>query len=139
MKGLQPQHVNRLQCCIEVTIPINGLLAHVLLDGGSNMNMISPEFANVAKVLMIKLQEQMTLQLAVMGSCSKINYGTWVPVEFGPMNATTYFDIANIDRYNTILGTPFLWEHRVSPIYENDRWITQNGKHIQFPPSSLMF
>jgi hypothetical protein len=50
VKGLQPQRVNRLQRCIKVTVPINGLPARVLLDGGSNMNMISPEFATVTKV-----------------------------------------------------------------------------------------
>jgi hypothetical protein len=73
--------------------------------------------------LAIELQEQMMLQLAVMGSCSKINYGTWVPIEFRPIQATIYFNIANIEGYDTIMGTPFLWEYRVSPIYKNDRWL----------------
>jgi hypothetical protein len=118
-------------------VPINGLPARVLLDGGSNTNMLSPEFTTVAKVLAVELQEQMMLQLAVMGSRSKINYGTWVPMEFRPIKATTYFDIANIEGYDAILGTPFLWEHGVSPIYENDGWVMRNGKRIYFPsPSS---
>ena len=72
--------------------------------------MILLEFATVAKAPAIELQEQMTLQLAVTGSRSKINYGTWVPIEFGPVKASIYFDIANIEGYNVILGTPFLWE-----------------------------
>jgi hypothetical protein len=63
--GPQPQRDRRLQHCIEVTVPINGLPARVLLDGGSNTNMISPEFATVAKVSALELQEQMTLQLAL--------------------------------------------------------------------------
>ena len=136
--GPQPQRDNRLQRCIEVTVPINGLPARVLLDGGSNTNMLSPEFATVARVSAVELQEQMTLQLAVTGSRSKINYGTWVPVDFGPIKATTYFDIANIDGYDAILGTPFLWEHGVSPIYTDDGWVMKNGKRIHFPsqPSS---
>jgi hypothetical protein len=134
--GPQPQRDSRLQRCIEVTVPINGLPARVLLDGGSNTNMLSPEFATVAKVPAIELQEQMTLQLAVTGSRSKINYGTWVPMEFGPIKATTYFDIANIEGYDAILGTPFLWEHGVSPIYENDGWVMRNGKRIYFPSLS---
>ena len=130
--GLQPQRNSRLQRCIEVTVPINGIIARVLLDGGSNTNMISPEFATVAKVTAIELQEQMTLQLAVTGSRSKINYGTWVPMEFGPIQASTYFDIANIDGYDVILGTPFLWEHGVSPIYDDDGWVMKNGERIHF-------
>src|SRR5258706_6149084 len=80
----------------------NGVEWCVLVDGGSNTNMISPEFATVAKTPAIELQEQMTLQLAVTGSRSKINYGTWVPVKFGPINADIYFDITNIKGYNAI-------------------------------------
>ena len=122
-----------MQCCIEVTVPINGLLARVLLDGGSNTNMISPEFATVAKAPAIELQEQMTLQLAVTGSHSKINYGTWVPIKFGPVDAKVYFDIANIEGYDAILGTPFLWEFGVSLIYSDDGWVMRDGKRIHFP------
>ena len=44
--------------------------------------MLSPEFATIVKVTTVELQEQMMLQLVVTGSCSKINYGTWVPVTF---------------------------------------------------------
>ena len=131
--GPQPQRNARLQRCIEVTVPINGLPARVLLDGGSNTNMVSPEFAMVAKAPAIELQEQMTLQLAVTGSRSKINYGTWVPIEFGPVNAKVYFDIANIEGYDAILGTPFLWEYGVSPIYDDDGWVMRDGKRIHFP------
>ena len=130
--GPQPQRNARLQRCIEVTVPINGVPARVLMDGGSNTNMISPEFATVAKVSAIELQEQMTLQLAVTGSHSKINYGTWVPIEFGPVHASTYFDIANIDGYDAILGTPFLWEHGISPIYDDNGWVMKSGKLIHF-------
>ena len=135
-KGPQPQRSNALQRCIEVTAPINGLPARILLDGGSNTNMISPEFATVSKVTAVELQEQMTLQLAVTGSRSKINYGTWVPIEFGPVRTDIYFDIANIDGYDAILGTPFLWEHGISPIYEGDGWVMRNGKRIDFPSNS---
>ena len=132
--GPQPQRDNRLQRCIEVTVPINGLPVRVLLDGGSNTNMMSPEFATIAKVSAVELQEQMTLQLTVMGSHSEINYGTWVPIEFRPVKATTYFDIVNIDGYDAILSTPFLWEHGVSPIYSDHGWVMRNGKCIHFPP-----
>jgi len=95
--------------------------------------MISPEFTTVAKAPAIKLQEQMMLQLAVTGSRLKINYGTWVPMEFGPIHAEVYFDIVNIEGYDAILGTPFLWEHGVSPIYDDDGWVMRDGKRIHFP------
>ena len=89
--------------------------------------MVSPEFATVAKIPAIELQEQMTLQLAVTGSRSRINYGAWADVDLGPITPSTYFDIANIDGYDVILGTPFMWEHGVSPIFEGDGWIMRDG------------
>ena len=36
----QPQRDACLQRCIEVTVPINGVEARVLLDGGSNTNIV---------------------------------------------------------------------------------------------------
>jgi hypothetical protein len=125
--GKQPSREPRFQQCIEVLVPVNGLEACVLLDGGSNTNMISPEFATVAKITAIELQEQMTLQLAVTGSRSKINYGAWADVHLGSITPCTYFDIANIDGYDAILGTPFMWEHGVSAIFEGDGWIMKDG------------
>ena len=128
--GPQPNRNKRLQRCIEVSVPVNGLIARVLLDGGSNTNMVSPEFATVAKIPAIELQEQMTLQLAVTGSRSKINYGAWAQVKLGSINPKVYFDIANIDGYDVILGTPFMWEHAISPIFEEDGWIMKDGQRL---------
>ena len=125
--GPQPNRDKRLQRCIEVSVPVNGLVARVLLDGGSNTNMVSPEFATVAEIPAIELQEQMTLQLAVTGSRSKINYGAWAQVEPGSINPKVYFDIANIDGYDMILGTPFMWEHGILPIFQDHGWIMKDG------------
>ena len=131
--GLQPCHDTCMQHCIEVEVPIIGLLVGVLLDGGSNMNMVSPEFTTVAMAPAIKLQEQMMLQLTVTGSHLKINYVIWVPIEFGPAEAKVYFNITNIEGYDAILGTLFLWEFGVSPIYSDNGWIMRDGKYIHFP------
>jgi len=128
--GPQPTHEKRLQKCIEVSIPVNGLSAWVLLDGGSNMNMVSPEFATVAKIPAIELQEQTTLQLAVTGSRSKINYGAWAEVNFGPITPKVYFDIVNVDGYDVILGTPFMREHGVSLIFQEEGWVMKDGQRL---------
>ena len=128
--GPQPTRDKYLQWCIEVLVPVNGLSARVLLDSGSNTNMVSPEFATVAKIPAIELQEPMGLQLAVTGSRSKINYGTWTTIEFGPITPQVYFDIANIDGYDAILGTPFMWEHGVSPIFQDGGWVMKDSQRL---------
>ena len=55
-----------------------------------------------------KLECPIGLQLTCMGSKSMINYGAHSSIAFGPKHVDEYFDIANIDHYNVILGTPFL-------------------------------
>jgi hypothetical protein len=52
---------------------------------------------------------------------------------FRPIEANTYFDIMNIDGYDVILGTTFLWEHGVSPIYENNGWVMKDRNCMDFP------
>ena len=37
-----------------------------------------------------------------------INYGTHVTIKIGCKVVEGYFDIANVEHYDTILGTPFL-------------------------------
>jgi hypothetical protein len=98
--------------------------------------MVSPEFATVAKIPAIKLQDQMTLQLAVTGSHSKINYGAWAMVNFGPINPKVYFNIANIDGYDIILGTPFMWEHRILLIFQGGGWLMRNGQWLDIQSPS---
>jgi hypothetical protein len=92
---------------------------------------VSPDFARVAGLKPLELTQQVGLSLAVKGSSSKLNYGTWAKVNLSPIrSANTYFDIINIDRYNVILGTPFLWKHSVSPIFEDGGYIQHKGRRL---------
>ncbi|KAJ7471585.1 hypothetical protein B0H11DRAFT_1654194, partial [Mycena galericulata] len=96
---------------ISAQLRINGTDAYALIDSGSTTNSISPEFAHVTHAPRIRLQEQITLQLGCVGSRSRINYGTRVPVDFGGIKGHVYFDQVNLDRYDCIIGTPFLNRH----------------------------
>ena len=54
------------------------------------------------------LERPIALQLACIGSQSMINYRTQVTIKLGHKVVEEYFDIANIEYYDAILGTPFL-------------------------------
>ena len=54
------------------------------------------------------LEKPIALQLACIGSQSMINYGTHATIKLGCKVVEKYFDIANIEHYDVILGTPFL-------------------------------
>ncbi|KAJ7258333.1 hypothetical protein C8J57DRAFT_999670, partial [Mycena rebaudengoi] len=107
----QPSRPQELTACISALLLINGTEAYSLIDTGSTINSVTPEFAKATKAPKILLQEQITLQLGCMGSRSRINFGTRVPVEFGGIKGHVYFDQVNLDRYDCIIGTPFLNRH----------------------------
>ena len=91
--------------------------------------MIAANYAVVHKLDMFQLKKPIKLQMATSGSCSVTQYGAWAKLQVGELTQTHYFDVVNLDRYNAILGTPFLKEHKVILNFAgdgtfklNDRW-----------------
>ncbi|KAF7966975.1 hypothetical protein HWV62_36306 [Athelia sp. TMB] len=111
---------------ITVVIMINGHKALALLDSGSTTDSITPEFGFVSRTKQFKLDEQVTLQLGCVGSRSKISYGAVAPFGVFGITGEMYFDVVNIDRYDAILGTPFLKKHGVCLDFKN-HGVTING------------
>ncbi|EJD44329.1 hypothetical protein AURDEDRAFT_166710 [Auricularia subglabra TFB-10046 SS5] len=57
------------------------------------------------------LERPIPVQLAVKGSRSKINVEVTARFQYQNIDCEKRFDIANLDNYDLILGTPFLWQH----------------------------
>jgi hypothetical protein len=55
-------------------------------------------------------------------------------VGFGPIDIDTYLDIANLDKYDTILGTPFLSKHGISLDFEHKEIVIRGTKCIRALP-----
>ena len=82
--------------------------AHSLLDSGCEGIIVSSDYACATSMKTFKLEHPVGLQLACMGSKSIISYGVESTIAFGRYCVDEYFDIANINYYDVILGTPFL-------------------------------
>ena len=54
------------------------------------------------------LEKPIALQLACISSRSMINYRTRATIKIGRKVVEEYFDIANVEHCDAILGTPFL-------------------------------
>ncbi|KAG8784942.1 hypothetical protein FRC20_008277 [Serendipita sp. 405] len=67
----QPSRNPEHQRCIKMMVTINGLDAKALINPGSNTDMVTPDFAKVAKLEIIELVEPIALQLALTGSRSR--------------------------------------------------------------------
>ncbi|KAK1220508.1 hypothetical protein PQX77_016729 [Marasmius sp. AFHP31] len=107
-------------CPLVALININGKPALTLFDSGCTLECISPGFARVGNVKVHQLAKQHSLQLGTVGSRAKFNYGTIVDTQYDQIKEKTYFDVVNIDRYNAIVGTYFMWKNGVSLDFEND-------------------
>ncbi|KAJ7115523.1 hypothetical protein C8R43DRAFT_902692 [Mycena crocata] len=127
----QPSRSRKELVCLTAVHEVNGQMAYLLYDSGSTTNSLTPEFAHATHAPRIKLTEQVTLQLGCVGSRSRINYGTRVPINFGGIKGYTYFDQVNLDRYDGIIGTPFLNRHKVVLDFGNRTINYPNGKVIK--------
>jgi Zinc knuckle/Retroviral aspartyl protease len=99
--------------CLTGYVDINGVIAYTLFDSGSTTDAVSPDFARVAALPLYVLEKQMTLRLGCVGSKSQINYGTRANTTFAGHTSTMYFDVANIDRYDAILGIPYMLQNNI--------------------------
>lgn len=91
---------------VVVTTIVNRQPVHALLDLGSLGNFMSSILADQLKVKHEEMEIPLTLQLAVQGLHSKVNSCTTVCLEYQTIKEDCSFDIANVNSYNLILGTP---------------------------------
>ncbi|KIJ39819.1 hypothetical protein M422DRAFT_257422 [Sphaerobolus stellatus SS14] len=93
---------------ISVFWDIGGTKAHCLLDSGCEGIMISSDFMRANKLPKFEFEKPVILQLACVGSKSTVQYGLTAKILLGKEKYEEYFDIANVNYYDVILGTPFL-------------------------------
>ncbi|KAG2106852.1 hypothetical protein BD769DRAFT_1366511 [Suillus cothurnatus] len=98
---------------VVIVVHINGRPARVLIDTGSLANFLSSTLADQLRVKRVTLEKPLTIQLAVQGSRSCVNFGTKVHFEYQKISEGRFFDIINLQNYDLILGTPFLFQHQV--------------------------
>jgi hypothetical protein len=82
-----------------------------LLDTGSHGDFVSTTLADQLRLTLNKLDKPLPCQLAASGSRTVIQHQTTVQFQFQEVNEQRTFDIMNMDGYQVILGTPFLFQH----------------------------
>ena len=104
-----------------VYVEINGMEVFTLFDSGSSADVISPDFARVSKTRIHTLDKPVPLQLGTVGSQASINYRVRTLIEFGSRKEERYYlDVVNIDRYDAILGAPFMRKFGVRLDFESN-------------------
>ncbi|KIJ10554.1 hypothetical protein PAXINDRAFT_16471 [Paxillus involutus ATCC 200175] len=80
---------------VVIVVNINGRPARALVDTGSLLDFMSSTLAEQLHLPRIELSKPLSVQLAVQGSRSKVNFGTKVLFEYQRIKTEWYF---NIDR-----------------------------------------
>ncbi|PBK90626.1 hypothetical protein ARMGADRAFT_933942, partial [Armillaria gallica] len=115
--------------CLVMTLRINGLEAVTLWDSRSTSTAMSLAFADISKALVTWLRNLVILQLGTVGSCARINFGTTSNIETKGYSSPEYFDVVNIDKYDVIMGTPFMHRNRFILNFEK-KCVSINGRPI---------
>ena len=118
---LRPQVPQEEKECLASWVRVGELAAWALWDSGSTLTGVTPAFAEIAKLRLDTLEDPHVLQLGTVGSRSIIKYGADVRVRVGKADVMSYVDIANFDRYDMIIGTPWMRRNKVRLDFENDQ------------------
>jgi hypothetical protein len=117
VRPVVPPHLKE---CLATFTTVGGHKAWTLWDSGSTTTGVTPSFIDVAKITVFPLKNPHLLQLGTVGSRAAVNFGTFVDVETHGTSHREYLDVANFDRYDMIVGTPFMRSHKVILDFEND-------------------
>ncbi|KAG6870080.1 hypothetical protein C0992_001076, partial [Termitomyces sp. T32_za158] len=80
-------------------------------------------FAHVNAIRIHELSEPLMLQLGTVGSRAMVQFGAEVKVKTSGQPTKEYVDIANFDRYDMIIGTPFMRKNKVLLDFVNNKVI----------------
>ena len=81
----------------------------MLFDSGAEMDTLSPDFVHGCQVPLMELPNPLVLQMGMKGSWSCIYYRTNVNLKVLGHSMSHYFDIVNVEKYDAILGAPWLY------------------------------
>ena len=105
---------------------LNGHPVRTLVDCGSLGDFVSSTIADQLHLKRILLEKPIGLQLAVQGSRSKIHAVVNACLNYEGINEERTFDIANLNDYDVVLGTPWLYQHSVCVSFNPSRLLIGN-------------
>src|SRR6266571_4780825 len=100
-------------------IKIAGVKAYMLFNSRAGNDAISLDYIWAVHIPILQLENPVLLQMGTKGTHSQIIYGTNMDIEINGHIQTHYFDVVNIDKYNVILGAPWLNENKALLDFES--------------------
>ncbi|KAG6859274.1 hypothetical protein C0995_010031 [Termitomyces sp. Mi166 len=126
----QPQYTPQEKECLVTYVEVNGHPVWTLWDSGSTTMGITPQFVHVNAIRVHELAEPLMLQLGTVRSRAMVQFGMEVKINVLGHPTKEYVDIANFDRYDMIIGTPFMRKNKVTLDFVNNEVIV-NGMPLK--------
>ena len=98
---------------IIIKVSIDSHPARALVDLGSLGDFVSSTLVDQLKLKHTLLDKAVGLQLAVQGSRSRINSVVSMRLTYQNIDEAHHFDVVNLNEYDVILGTPWMYQHQV--------------------------
>ena len=92
---------------------VNQHPARAFLDSGLLGNFISTTLVDQLQLTWRTLDTPLALQLAVQGLRSKVNASASAQLKYQGIDEQCTFDIINLNSYDLILSTPWMYQHQV--------------------------
>jgi Retroviral aspartyl protease len=86
---------------------------NTLLDCGSLSDFISTTLVDQLKLKAEHLAKPITCQMAATGSRMMITSSVEPVFTYQGIEESQHFDVINLENHDVILGTPFLWQHKI--------------------------
>ena len=83
------------------------------MDSGSLGDFVSLTLVDQLKLKHMLLDKAIGLQPAVQGSRSRINSVVSTQLTYQNIDETRHFNVVNLNEYDVILGTPWMYQHQV--------------------------
>ncbi|KIJ41618.1 hypothetical protein M422DRAFT_172031 [Sphaerobolus stellatus SS14] len=98
---------------IIIITKINGNPARALVDSGSLSDFMLTTLVDQLKIQTIPLAKPQPCEMAASSSRTLIQCNTSVDFSYQDIQEKRTFDIMNLENYDLILGTPFLFQHGI--------------------------
>ncbi|KIO07647.1 hypothetical protein M404DRAFT_52551, partial [Pisolithus tinctorius Marx 270] len=119
-----------LKPLVVVVVHVNGHPACALIDTGSLADFMSVTLAKQLQVKRVPLEKPLTIQLVIQGSRSVRNDACAV-TDIGNIDCERHFDIMNLQNYDLILRTPFLYQHKVMVGLHSPRVVISSSRLME--------
>jgi hypothetical protein len=106
-------------CCPTAVLKVNGVDAFICFDLGSELDTISPDFAQAIGIKLMAKDTSIKIHLATKGSTSTTLYEVKVNIDLGKATLEHPLEVLNLDHWDIILGSYFCDRYNVCIDYEN--------------------